>query len=137
MKIVDRTGTQWIDRDECVKLLASDEIGRVAVVDGRTPVVFPVNYALDGEDVVFRTDPGTKTQAGPRACFEIDGFDRRNRAGWSVVVTGRLEEVTEFDGDALDRVKALSITPWAGGEKSRWMRIVPTHISGRRIGVDR
>ncbi|MGH9248153.1 MAG: pyridoxamine 5'-phosphate oxidase family protein [Acidimicrobiales bacterium] len=56
-----------IQCDECLRLLAGDEIGRLAVISGNTPIVLPVNYALDGETVVFRTDSGTKLDRGPRA----------------------------------------------------------------------
>jgi nitroimidazol reductase NimA-like FMN-containing flavoprotein (pyridoxamine 5'-phosphate oxidase superfamily) len=65
-----------------LRLLASDEIGRLAVVAGNTAIVLPVNYALDGDAVVFRTDPGTKLDQGPmaRASFEVDAFDRERRA---------------------------------------------------------
>jgi len=131
-----RTGMERLTREECVALLATEEVGRLAVVDFGTPVVFPVNYALDGDTVVFRTDPGTKLDKGTRsrAAFEIDDFDREHRTGWSVVAVGRLEEVTAFDGPLFDRVHALPIEPWAGGEKQHWVRLVPDRISGRRIG---
>ena len=46
------SGIERIDRDACLTLLAHDVIGRLAVVDGSTPVIFPVNYLLDGEDIV-------------------------------------------------------------------------------------
>ena len=42
-----------IDGDECRRLLAEDVIGRVAVVIGATPMILPVNYKLDGEDIVL------------------------------------------------------------------------------------
>jgi nitroimidazol reductase NimA-like FMN-containing flavoprotein (pyridoxamine 5'-phosphate oxidase superfamily) len=131
-----RTGLERIDRDGCLALLADEVVGRVAVVDGRTPVIFPVNYLLDGEDVVFRTDPGTKLDAASRspACFEIDGIDRQARTGWSVVVTGRLEEVTHYDARRWVHVHGLAVDPWAGGDKQHWMRLVPGTITGRRIG---
>jgi uncharacterized protein len=124
-----------IQRDECLRLLAGDDIGRLAVIAGNTPIVLPVNYALDGETVVFRTDPGTKLDRGPRAraSFEVDCFDRQRRAGWSVVATGRLEEVTRYDSATFDRVKALVIDPWAGGDKAHWMRLVPDRVTGRRV----
>jgi uncharacterized protein len=131
-----RTGIEWIDRDECVRLLAEDEIGRLAVVDGGTPTIFPVNYRLDGEAIVFRTDPGTKLAQGPRAqvCFEIDHFDRQERTGWSVVVHGRFEEVTEYEAATFKRIHELPVDPWAGGEKAHWVRLVPQRITGRRVG---
>jgi hypothetical protein len=68
--------------------------------------------------------------------FEIDAFDRTTRTGWSVIVTGRLEEVTPFDATTLDRVSNLPVEPWAGGDKPHWMRLVPSRVSGRRIGAD-
>ena len=138
MRTVDtRTGIEWLDRDECLRLLAGDEVGRLAVVEGRVPVVFPVNYALDGDTVVIRTDAGTKLGAAGRApaCFEVDCLDRPTRTGWSVLVTGRLEEVTPWDTDLFRRVTALSVEPWAGGDKAHWLRLVPGRITGRRVGA--
>jgi nitroimidazol reductase NimA-like FMN-containing flavoprotein (pyridoxamine 5'-phosphate oxidase superfamily) len=137
MQLLDaRTGMERLTREECVRLLGTDEIGRLAVVDFGTPTIFPVNYVLDGEAVVFRTDPGTKLDKGTRgrACFEIDGFDRENRTGWSVVVFGKLEEVTQFDAKTFARVRGLTVEPWAGGEKQHWMRLSPERITGRRVG---
>jgi nitroimidazol reductase NimA-like FMN-containing flavoprotein (pyridoxamine 5'-phosphate oxidase superfamily) len=137
MRLVDaRTGIEVLDRAECLKLLQADVVGRLAVVAGGSPAIFPVNYAMDDEAVVFRTAPGTKVDGAPRApaCFEIDSFDRINRSGWSVVVNGRLEEVTSFDTKLLERVQALPVDPWAVGEKDHWMRLVPHLITGRRVG---
>lgn len=137
MRTVDaRTGIEWLDRAECLRLLAADEVGRLAVVSGGAPAIFPVNYRLDGEAIVFRTDPGTKLDDGPRApaCFEIDAFDRDHRSGWSVVVSGRLEEATRYTAATLDRVRRLPVDPWAGGEKAHWVRLVPARITGRRVG---
>lgn len=130
-----RTGLELIDRESCLGLLAADEVGRLAVVVGGAPTILPVNYRMDGECIVFRTDPGAKLAAGPRApaSFEIDYFDRAHREGWSVVVSGRLEEVTPYDADAFDRVHSLPVEPWAGGEKAHWVRLVPSRITGRRV----
>lgn len=126
---------ELIDRDECLELLAADEIGRLAIIDFGRPLIFPVNYALDGDVIVVRTAPGTKLEQGPRApaCFEIDGFDRSDHTGWSVVVTGRLEELTRYSAAAFARAGSLSIHPWAGGDKDHLMRLTPGSITGRRI----
>ena len=72
-----RSGIEVLDRDQCLALLETDVVGRLAVVAGGAPAVFPVNYAMDSDAVVFRTAPGTKLDAGVRApaCFEIDFFD--------------------------------------------------------------
>lgn len=138
MKTVDaRTGLEWLQREECLRLLGADDVGRLAVNDRGTPIIFPVNYRLDGEAIVFRTDPGTKLNRGPcaPASFEIDAFDRQTCSGWSVLAVGRLEEVTRYDARTLERVHALPVAPWAGGEKAHWMRLVPTRITGRRVGA--
>ena len=130
-----RSDLRWMDRAECFAVLARDCVGRLGITDGRTPMIVPVNYALDGEDIVFRTDPGTKLEIGPRAraCFEIDEIDRSTRTGWSVLATGRLEEVTHYDAAAWDRIATLGIEPWASGPKQHVLRLVPERLTGRRI----
>lgn len=128
-----RTGVEVIDRRGCVELLAAQEIGRLAVLEGGEPLILPVNYALDGEAIVFRTGPGSKLQAsrGGSACFEIDGFELDRHAGWSVVVRGRLQAVTPTDSVTLDRVADLA-HPWLG-DRPDVVRLEPQIISGRRI----
>lgn len=136
MHVVDRrTGIEVIDRDRCLLLLGGDTIGRLGVVAHGAPRIFPVNYALDGDTVVFRTAHGTKLDEGVRApaCFEVDAFDRGARTGWSVLVLGHLEEVTPYQHKVYDRVRALLIDPWAPFEKDHIVRLVPDHISGRKL----
>ena len=135
MRQVDaRTGIEWLEREECLRLLAADTVGRLGVVDGGTPVVLPVNYVVDRGTIVFRTDEGTKLDAGlrDRACFEIDGFDRERRSGWSVLATGRIVE--EAAPEVIDRLRGLLLSPWAGGAKAHWLRLVPERVTGRRVG---
>ncbi|HET7486710.1 MAG TPA: pyridoxamine 5'-phosphate oxidase family protein [Acidimicrobiales bacterium] len=137
MRTVDpRSGIESLDRPTCLSLLAGEEIGRLAVVAGGAPVVVPVNFALDGEAVVVRTEPGAKLDQGVRspACFEVDSFDRATRTGWSVIVAGRLEEVTPFDGPDFERLRALGVDPWVGPGRDHFLRLVPTRLTGRRIG---
>ena len=137
MSMIDTpTGIEILGEDECLRRLAAEEVGRLAVIHVTSPRIFPVNYILDGRTIVFRTDAGTKLDHGQRSgvCFEIDAFDRPTRSGWSVVVTGRLEEITPFDSRVLAEAKALPIDPWAGGTRSHWMRILIDRITGRRVG---
>jgi nitroimidazol reductase NimA-like FMN-containing flavoprotein (pyridoxamine 5'-phosphate oxidase superfamily) len=136
MELVDsRTGIHVLDRETCLRLLSEDEVGRLGIVDGGTPLILPVNYALDGDVIVFRTAPGAKLTAGPRApaCFEIDRFDRETRTGWSVLVIGRLEEVTPYQSKAWSRVQGVAVDPWAANEKTHWLRLVPDSITGRQV----
>ena len=119
-----------IPRDECLSLLAAMAVGRLAIASpGAPPLVVPVNYVLDGEVVVFRSDPGEKIflLRGSPASFQIDQIDPSRRTGWSVLVQGAAYEATPGE------VEHLHIEPWAPGEKSHWVRIVPASITGRRI----
>lgn len=123
-----------LTKGECFGLLARQQVGRVAVVDDRGPVVFPVNFVLDRHMVVFRTDEGTKLDAaagGSRVAFEIDGIDAAAHTGWSVVVRGEAVEVT--DRQELARLRKLPLFPWAPGARSRYVRILPSKLTGRRI----
>lgn len=136
MRLIDQhTGLAIIDRKECLELLARARLGRIAVVpDGVRPTVLPVNYVLDRDAIVFRTAPGSKLTAAARnghVAFEIDGFDAMAHTGWSVVVTGHAEEVTE--PAELKRLAQLPLQPWADGDKSHYIRIPTTHVTGRRI----
>lgn len=125
---------QELDVDRCLALLGEHHFGRVAVNDEDGPVVFPVNYVLDRGTVVFRTSLGTKLDAAvgrSPATFEIDGVDERRRLGWSVIVRGRLEEVS--DSGELERLRELDLEPFAGGERDHYVQVLSATITGRRI----
>lgn len=135
MQLIDeRTGLERLTREECLERLGSQQVGRLAVVSSARPLIFPVNYALDGESVVFRTAAGTKFDAAVRemaVAFEIDEFDAEHHEGWSVLVTGRAEEVVSEAHR--NRLANLPLRPWAAGAKDNWLAIVPTAITGRRV----
>jgi nitroimidazol reductase NimA-like FMN-containing flavoprotein (pyridoxamine 5'-phosphate oxidase superfamily) len=137
MRTVDsQSGLERLSRQECVALLHAQDVGRLVVVDGGRPLIFPVNYAMDGEAPVFRTASGTKLWAASRSpvVFEIDEIDRDAKCGWSVIVHGVAQEITAFDaGELQERVYGLPVHPWAGGEKPSIVRIAPRLITGRRV----
>jgi nitroimidazol reductase NimA-like FMN-containing flavoprotein (pyridoxamine 5'-phosphate oxidase superfamily) len=119
-----------LEHEECLRLVASMSIGRVAVaVDDASPLVVPVNYVVDGEVVVFRTGPGTKLHAlrDTPVSFQVDLVDPFHRTGWSVLIRGVAHEVTDRD------VEHLVIESWAPGDKHHWIRLLPTAITGRTI----
>jgi uncharacterized protein len=132
-RIDHRTGLEELDRDECLRLLARAPLGRLGVVVGGRPLVFPVNFTLDGEAVVLRTDEGTKLYAarnGPVA-FECDGIDGAYHTGWSVLALGDAEEVS--DAGEVERLERLPLAPWCPGAKPTWLRLRPRTLTGRRI----
>jgi hypothetical protein len=128
-----------IDRDECMRMLAAASVGvgRVAFsMPGSRVSIRPVNYAFDEptQSVVFRSALGSRLLAalssGP-AVFEIDGGDPVERTGWSVIIAGHGEEVT--DPADIERLEGFELDPWAPGLKAHWVRIRATSVSGRRI----
>jgi len=125
-----------LDDDECRKLLGSHHVGRLAIVEFGGLMVFPANYVLDHDLVVFRTDPGIKLDAARKReqlAFEVDAADEATRTGWSVVVRGTLADLT--DPADLARLRALPLYPWAPGERTRYLGVRPLKVTGRRIKV--
>ncbi|MFB0614712.1 helix-turn-helix domain-containing protein [Streptomyces sp. AGS-58] len=125
-----------LDEQECRRLLSTHGVGRIAVSTEAAPLVVPVNYSIVDDAVVFRTQPGTLSlQAlGREVAFEVDRVDDALSQGWSVVVRGPAEAVT--DPDAVRRLAERAwTTPWAGGERDAWVRIGITALTGRRIDV--
>jgi hypothetical protein len=95
---------------ECLSLLEPGGVGRVGFTSGEGIVILPVNFAVKGNAIVFRTAPDTLLAAhgnGPTSEHEVQ----------------RLENAT-------------SLEPWASGARDVYVRIAPTRISGRRIGAD-
>jgi uncharacterized protein len=132
-KVDKRTGLEVLDREESLALVARSVIGRLAVAVDNHPLVFPVNFVLDDNTVVFRTNEGTKLWAARHApiVFECDGIDATYHTGWSVMISGRIEEIRNpMDRE---RVARLPLTPWCAGDKPVWLRIRPQSVSGRRI----
>ncbi|MEZ5230613.1 MAG: pyridoxamine 5'-phosphate oxidase family protein [Acidimicrobiales bacterium] len=68
---------------------------------------------------------------GTAVAFEVDGLDADRHTGWSIVVHGRAEEVSGVE--ELLEAEDLGIKTWANRDKSRFVRIHPTEVTGRRI----
>ena len=121
-----------LSEDECWRLLARKDIGRLAVSVNNDPEIFPVNYRIDDETVVLKTAAGLKLAAalfGRGVAFEVDDLDEVKRSGWSVVVHGQATEIEDMD-ELLDADRLL-VDPWAAGKRNRYVRIVPTRVTGR------
>ena len=125
-----------LTNDECLQLLASRDVGHLAVMIGYYPQVFTVNYRLDDFVVVFRTHAGTKLSAAHHhnVGFHVDHVDPVTRTGWSVLVQGMAEVVSGRTGDAAtERALSLRVQSWAGGDRHELVRIIPAHVTGRRL----
>lgn len=133
--IFDRNGLEILERDECLRLLAgSSGVGRIGLTSGALPVILPVNFALDGDDVVLRTRPGTMLAAatnGVVVAFEVDETDAAHGTGWSVLARGVARAVP--CGEETNRLDPLPLPRWAAGEDAHYVRISTEIISGRRL----
>jgi nitroimidazol reductase NimA-like FMN-containing flavoprotein (pyridoxamine 5'-phosphate oxidase superfamily) len=127
--------TRDLTRDECRELLGAGSVGRVAVATPAGPHIVPVNYAVVDGALVVRTTPysllGTYGRDTTLA-FEIDCADTQHECGWSVVARGRSEVL--HDPDDVDEARAAVPRPWAGGQRSLFLRIPMEELSGRRLG---
>ena len=74
-----------LSEDQCRELLASRNLGRITFPLGDETEIFPINYAIDGVIVVFRTAHGTKLAQvmASRVSFEIDEWNAAEKVGWS------------------------------------------------------
>ena len=133
----DRTpgpGPDALGRSECWTLLRSRSVGRIGFVVDDWPLVLPVNYAIDAQDVVIRTGPGAKLasiQPGAQVTLEVDSTETLYRSGWSVLLFGLARVVT--DPDELRHAKSLALKPWVAGELPYWVKIRPVQVTGRRL----
>jgi len=122
--------------DDCYALLTEEAIGRVVYADEDGPAAVPVNFALAGHDIVFRSDPGSKI-GGLRdrpVAFEVDHIDPASRAGWSVLVRGAVDIIeSEQVPTLLGRLHGAPPLPWKKGIHGIWVVITPKTVTGRRL----
>ena len=132
---LDRNGLEVLGPDECLRLLASEPVGRLAFVLDGGPTILPVTYVVSHGGVAFRTASGSKLDTalmGRPVAFEVDGFDRDRRTGWSVVLRGVAEFVD--DPDRIDELDERDLHPWsAHAEDGAWVLVRADEISGRRL----
>lgn len=130
---IDSNGLEVLDRDDCLRLLASSSLGRVGVTSGALPTVLPVNFRLRDDEVLIRTSTGSKLDAAIRGAvvaFEVDDFDPLEHSGWSVVVTGVARELTD---DEVASLGGVPLIRWVPVEGEHVVGISTEMVSGRRI----
>lgn len=113
-------------------MLAGHKLGRLVTCVDRHVEIFPINFLVDGRDIIFRTAEGSKLftlTINSSVAFEIDGWD--GTGGWSVIARGPAVEVTASRDVA--RLETLPLRPWVPTVKTHWVRISPTEISGRQF----
>ena len=122
---------QPMRREECVTLIETSDVGRIAYNRADELVVIPVNYCYLNDQIVFRTTADSAVAQYDLApiAFELDVFDEGMRDGWSVLVNGMVRPATVEETDAARG----RVEPWSGGTRETYMVVEPHRISGRRI----
>jgi hypothetical protein len=130
----DQAGLEILHLGDMFRLLGTAPLGRLGFIADDEVAVLPVLFRVDGQDVVFRVQRGSKLdhiELGHFVCFEVDSYDAETGDGWSVVARGLAERESD---ESSARLHALGGDLWSGADDDcGWMRIRPTSITGRRI----
>jgi hypothetical protein len=122
-----------LDEAECMRLLAGSSVGRIALDTGHGLAIAVVVFALDGSNVVFRTDEddvlGLAVLWGRQVAFQADEIDVQRHEGWSVALSGELRSASDADAKRLTDI----VHPWVEGEHRVVGVIVPSSVGGRRL----
>jgi nitroimidazol reductase NimA-like FMN-containing flavoprotein (pyridoxamine 5'-phosphate oxidase superfamily) len=116
--------------EQCWEHLRRHELGRLVTHVGDVIDIFPVNYIVDEQSLLFRTAEGSKLfeiMIRSDVLFEVD--DHTDTEAWSVVVRGRaapLETSAE-----VERADTLGLKPWIPTLKYVFVRITPESLTGR------
>jgi uncharacterized protein len=121
-----------LPEDESWRRLGGVALGRLVTSFAGEPEIFPVNYAVQGRTVLFRTAEGTKlfsAVTNSTVLFEADDHDVAQ--GWSVIVRGRARVLRTADEIAeADRAQLM---PWTATVKKHYVRVTPSEITGRHF----
>lgn len=119
---------------ECLALLAANHVGRVAIIVDGQPAIYPVNFVVDEDSIVFRTNWPILAHAtlAPLA-FQIDSVDVALQGGWSVMVQGIGHDITYALDSASEHLQSVSVSPWVPGPQPSLLRLVPRTITGHRF----
>lgn len=131
------TGQGALSSDDCWDLLRMKELGRLAYIIDGAPAIVPINYVVDGDQLVFRTTDGTKLHnllADPRVAFEVDEVDDNEETGSSVVLRG---EAHVLSADEEFRIEQVGLRAWLGHDRPVLVAIRPSEVTGRRYHLRR
>ena len=123
-----------LNETTCWELLASTDLGRLAIATADGPDIFPVNFLVKDQVVFFSSAPGSKLvelTANPLVAFEADGIQDRKR--WSVVLRGLATRLS-FDTDITES-GVLELGTMTPSDKWNYVRISPTVVTGRRFAA--
>jgi nitroimidazol reductase NimA-like FMN-containing flavoprotein (pyridoxamine 5'-phosphate oxidase superfamily) len=117
---------------DCWRLLATEEIARVAWVGPDGVTIVPVSYTVTDRTLWFRTQPYSalgRQGKGARVAVEVDQLDHATNSAWSVVAVGTMRPVNP--GDVPHEVMQMHV--WVPGPRSVVVCVDPVEVTGRRV----
>lgn len=133
---LDQRGSEVLERNECLRLLAlgAGGIGRVGLMDSEGVVILPVNYRMLDSVIIIQVGASSLLDAARNedaVAFEIDEVDTGGGYAWSVFARGLASVVDEGARpmDALP-IEGLPLIPEPG---SSFVEIRTSVLSGRRF----
>ncbi len=125
-----------LTEDECLSLLRSERVGRIAFVNAGGQQLVPVNFIVVEGLIYFRTAYDGLLSGFERGhddvAFGVDHLDDAHHTGWNVTVRGHARRVE--DRANINRILAdTHLAPWAGGVRPMVIEVTPRSISGRRV----
>ncbi|GAA4735935.1 pyridoxamine 5'-phosphate oxidase family protein [Modestobacter marinus] len=124
-----------LDEAECLRLLDTAPIGRIAFTQGALPAVQPVTFTRGDGEIYVPTHPDSAVAAASRGAvvaFEVDEVDVGARTGWAVTVVGPSRLITDpAEVRRLDGLGTSTSVPPAG---HCYVGVQVRLVRGRRIG---
>jgi uncharacterized protein len=123
-----------LTQSECLHLLETHSLGRLAWQAADSQQVRPINYVFRSGAVYFRTSPqGILSELVRPAdvALEVDDLDQDKRTGWSVIVYGRAKAVAALD--VLEQWETDDLVPWAPRVRNLFIQITPSRITGHLL----
>ena len=116
---------------ECLELLSSARLGRIALTIRALPIILPVAVATMDSALVFRVGQGAISKAADMqqvVCFEADWANGGLSVAWSVTAIGQLFTLRQPSDVA--RARQLDLVPW-DDECQTFVALKPQVLSGR------
>ena len=95
-----------LDQEECWAALRADEFARLAYHLGDELDLVPLNYAVDGDTLLFRTAEGSKLLGivmNPDVVLEIDTYDDHRMAMSFALAGTKTAGVTIKDSECVSK----------------------------------
>lgn len=123
--------------EECLSLLRTRVAGRIAMTTPSGLGIFPVNYSIVDDRIIFRTLPYgviANSVHGTEVAFQIDHTDEDQQRGWSVLAVGTCTRV-EDPADVRRIKEEWDPEPWAAGQRNLYFWVDWRNLTGRQVGM--